>query len=398
MNYRHYLLISTLLALTACGSSSHRPVYSGRQESTEGVPGFSGGKKMSPYVKLGQSYTVDGETYVPRYQPDYVEEGMASWYGPGFHGGKTANGEEFDKHELTAAHRTLPLPSIVRVTNLGNGKSAYVRINDRGPFAKGRIIDLSYGAASEIGLIGKGVDRVRVEYMPHESQRFADLLAQGRDPKSIDLAGEVLSQSTTQYARAEMPRMTPKSANDTSWLGRLNPVSNAYAEEPVEKPDPQATHEAASIDEVTSGDLEAPPAPVAAAVATPAQSPFAAMERAPAAAPAPAVAPTPTKEVASLAPLPESTPAAPATPAAASAAPQVGKHYIQLGVFQQQANADRLRLKAAKLGPVRIESKVNDQDMPLYVVRMGPYETVEESTRVLAQLDGLGVSPKLVSK
>ena len=109
---KHMTLISALLLLAACGSS-HRPVYSGHQESTEGVPGFVNGKKVSPHVKLGQSYTVDGETFVPRHQPDYVEEGVASWYGPGFHGGKTANGEEFDEDELTAAHRTLPLPSRV---------------------------------------------------------------------------------------------------------------------------------------------------------------------------------------------------------------------------------------------------------------------------------------------
>ena len=73
---------------------------------------------------------------------------MASWYGPGFHGGKTANGERYDQEALTAAHRTLPMPSIVRVTNLENGRSAIIRINDRGPFARNRIIDLSHAAAA----------------------------------------------------------------------------------------------------------------------------------------------------------------------------------------------------------------------------------------------------------
>ena len=125
-----------MLLLAACGETSHRPTYSGHQESTEGVPGFAGGKKQTPYAKLGQSYTVDGETYVPKYQPGYTEEGLASWYGPGFHGGKTANGEAFDKNEMTAAHRTLPLPSMVKVTMIETGKSAIVRINDRGPFSQ----------------------------------------------------------------------------------------------------------------------------------------------------------------------------------------------------------------------------------------------------------------------
>jgi rare lipoprotein A len=89
--------------------------------------------------------------------------GTASYYGPGFHGRKTANGERFDQHGNTAAHRTLPFGTRVRVTNLANGESVVVRINDRGPFKRGRIIDLSLGAARKIGMVGTGTARVRVE-------------------------------------------------------------------------------------------------------------------------------------------------------------------------------------------------------------------------------------------
>jgi rare lipoprotein A len=95
-----------------------------------------------------------------------IERGVASWYGPKFHGRQTANGERYDMHQLTAAHRTLPFGTLVEVVNLGNGRRVMVRINDRGPFAHGRIIDLSYAAAQEIGLVGPGTARVEVRPVP----------------------------------------------------------------------------------------------------------------------------------------------------------------------------------------------------------------------------------------
>jgi len=101
-------------------------------------------------------------------QPDQV--GRASWYGPGFHGRRTASGERYDQNGLTAAHRTLPLGSEVHVTNVTNGKSVRVRINDRGPFVRGRVIDLSRGAAKQLGIIRRGTERVRVHVL-HRGQR-----------------------------------------------------------------------------------------------------------------------------------------------------------------------------------------------------------------------------------
>ncbi|MBU1211989.1 MAG: septal ring lytic transglycosylase RlpA family protein [Alphaproteobacteria bacterium] len=103
--------------------------------------------------------------YVPRHQPDYEESGIASWYGDNFHGNKTANGEVYDMNALTAAHRTLPLPSLVSITNVDNGKTVIVRINDRGPFMKGRIIDVSARAAKELGFDHLGLTQVRVKYL-----------------------------------------------------------------------------------------------------------------------------------------------------------------------------------------------------------------------------------------
>lgn len=123
--------------------------------------------------KVGQPYQVEGVWYYPKPDYAYRETGIASWYGPGFHGKSTANGERYDQNTLTAAHRTLPMPSIVRVTNLGNGRSIKVRINDRGPFSNGRIIDLSQRGADLLGFRGRGTAKVLVEIVEDESRRLA---------------------------------------------------------------------------------------------------------------------------------------------------------------------------------------------------------------------------------
>lgn len=110
-------------------------------------------------------YEVRGRRYEPAEQPGYDETGRASWYGDQFQGRPTASGERFDMHGLTAAHKTLPLPGLVEVTNLANGRRLVVRINDRGPFTEGRIIDLSRGSAEALGMLGQGVGDVRVRYL-----------------------------------------------------------------------------------------------------------------------------------------------------------------------------------------------------------------------------------------
>ena len=110
-------------------------------------------------------YRIAGRLYQPAEDPDYEEVGMASWYGGQHHGRATASGERFDMNALSAAHKTLPLPGLVEVTNLETGRSAVVRLNDRGPFSDGRIIDLSRAAAEEIGMLAAGVARVRVRYL-----------------------------------------------------------------------------------------------------------------------------------------------------------------------------------------------------------------------------------------
>lgn len=125
--------------------------------------------------KIGDPYQVGGVWYYPKVEYDYRETGIASWYGPGFHGRKTANGEIYDQDGLTAAHRTLPLPSMVRVTNLENGRSLVVRVNDRGPFKSGRIIDLSRRAAQLLKFVNTGTAKVEVEVLETESRQVATL-------------------------------------------------------------------------------------------------------------------------------------------------------------------------------------------------------------------------------
>jgi len=115
--------------------------------------------------KIGDPYVAAGETVVPREDPDYDQAGIASWYGEMFHGRKTANGEVYDMDALTAAHPTLPLPSYVKVTHLGNGRSLILRVNDRGPFRRNRIIDLSRRAATLLGIHKPGTGPVRVSYL-----------------------------------------------------------------------------------------------------------------------------------------------------------------------------------------------------------------------------------------
>lgn len=141
-----------------------------------------------PKYKVGNPYKINGQWFYPAVDYNYDEVGIASWYGPNFHGKKTANGEIFDQNKISAAHKTLPMPSIVRVTNLENGIILEnIRINDRGPFAGNRIIDLSKKAAEELGFVNNGVAKVRVEIMENESRIYA---AKNSNPNKVRKANK----------------------------------------------------------------------------------------------------------------------------------------------------------------------------------------------------------------
>src|SRR4051795_12476925 len=166
---RSAVAVATCLLLANCASSSK---FASRVDPKYGVsssPRVVGVGEEVPKgggtYRVGKPYTVAGRVYVPEEDPNYRAEGMASWYGDDFHGRLTANGEVFDMTSLTAAHPTLPIPSYARVTNVRNGKSLIVRVNDRGPYHDNRLIDVSNKAAELLEFKANGVAKVRVEYV-----------------------------------------------------------------------------------------------------------------------------------------------------------------------------------------------------------------------------------------
>jgi len=183
--------------LTACASADRTSKYS-RRIVEDGEPVPKGGGSY----KVGQPYRLNGRIYYPSESMNYRVEGVASWYGPDFHGRETANGEVYDMHGISAAHPTLPLPSYARVTNLDNGRSIIVRLNDRGPYAKNRIIDVSIGAAKALDFYGRGLARVRVEYVgraPLEGSDDQMLLATLRTGTPAPAPSQVMVASAKPF-------------------------------------------------------------------------------------------------------------------------------------------------------------------------------------------------------
>ncbi len=174
------LPVLTLLILSGCGNYTAVRGVPIKQVSPEQYKSFTYSESHpvegTPSYKIGNPYKIKGTSYYPKVDYEYNEVGIASWYGAEFHNKKTANGEIYNQNSLTAAHRTLPLPSIVIVTNLENGHSLKLRINDRGPFAKGRIIDVSKRAAEILGFSEQGTAPVKVQIVATESRKLAELL------------------------------------------------------------------------------------------------------------------------------------------------------------------------------------------------------------------------------
>jgi len=205
----------TAIALTAANCSSNvrggiDPKYGvapSPKVVADGQPIPKGGGR----AMVGKPYTVAGRTYVPNETPRSTE-GLASWYGSNFHGRMTANGEVFDRDSIAAAHTTMPLPSYARVTNLQNGHSMIVRVNDRGPFHGNRVIDVSERAAAALGFRQAGTARVRVDYVGRASTNGSDdriLLASLRtDGTPAALTGA----APTMIARAEPQTNAPRQA------------------------------------------------------------------------------------------------------------------------------------------------------------------------------------------
>jgi rare lipoprotein A len=297
--------------------------------------------------KVGSPYTIDGVTYVPREEFDHVETGMASWYGPGFHGRHTANGEVYNQSERTAAHRTLQMPSVVRVTNLDNGRSTTVRINDRGPYARNRILDVSRATAEELGMIRAGTAHIRIDQLPAESMAV----------KEVALAGGGPTEQEAAIARVESG-------------GGARVPATAVAQAPPPAP-PRA----------------APPAPPPAPQVQP-QPPQPVLQQAPPPRPAeqvvwatPPAAPAPVEPV-------RATVAAAPTIAALAAHPP-GGYYVQAGAFSTMTNAERQRGRIASYGTTEISQAVSG-GREVFRVRLGPYTTSDAAGIVADRLKRSG--------
>ena len=206
--FRHLKLALLLLLLAGCSTAELTvdliKKSKKRAQQVEIAKAVEEGAiTANPVYKIGNPYQVGGVWYYPERDLAYDETGIGSWYGDEFAGRLTANGEIFDPDMVTAAHKILPMPSVVRVTNLDNGKSLVVRINDRGPFVAGRIIDLSREAARLIGYRDQGIARVRVQVLAEQTLRLEKLAKNGN---FVEITGDVSAMPTV--AAVEQPEVS----------------------------------------------------------------------------------------------------------------------------------------------------------------------------------------------
>ena len=295
-----------------------------KEVSRSEVPSGQGG-----YWKVGNPYQIAGEWYYPKEDERYDRTGIASWYGPQFHKKMTANGEIFNMYQVSAAHPTLPMPVMARVTNLENGRQIIVRINDRGPFARGREIDMSMRAAELLGFKEQGTAKVRVQYLG----------------KADGWTGE----QGLQTAAAE-PAPTPPPAAPVT-------AQAATQMQPVEDDD----------DRIATAGL--PPAP---------GLPSAPVDISLLAGGASAAGTVPAA----------SAPGVPASQTTAMA-PVVDNFFVQAGSFRSASNANALASQLSDLGPVEVTESIVD-GTPWYRVRVGPVNNAQGADGLLESVISRG--------
>lgn len=287
--------------------------------------------------KVGSPYQIDGVWYYPRVDYSYNETGIASWYGPGFHTKATANGEAYNENELTAAHQTLPMPSLVRVTNLENGRSIVVRINDRGPFVSGRLIDMSRRGAQLLGFDQQGTAKVRVEILAEESRAIAAAAQNaGAQFAGGSPDGGPVPQAAPRVAVSVEATPLPPPAGVKAAPGSGVPPTVAQAT-PAQ---PRAIAAPTTVAGTTSDDGRFLPAPVVEQVAVPAKP---------------------------------------------------GKIYIQAGAFANYDNANKLRARLNSIAPTNLSNAIVNGTQ-YFRVRVGPFDQVERADQVLAQVLQTGTS------
>ncbi len=228
MGVRCGTLLGACIVLASCGGDTDKVKFSEKKYGVTASPRIVSGTKPVPKgggrSVVGKPYKVAGKWYYPKDDPKYKAVGLASWYGPTFHGRMTANGEIFDRNGLTAAHTTMPLPSYARVTNTNNGKSMVVRVNDRGPFHGNRVIDLSERVASLLETRQSGVAKVKVEYLGRAPLH-------GRDEKYLlaSFSGKGSSAPGTSRPDTMLAFAQPKQVPNLAIIGRAPvPISRPY--------------------------------------------------------------------------------------------------------------------------------------------------------------------------
>ena len=303
--------------------------------------------KTQGTFKVGNPYTVAGRIYYPKENYNHVETGIASWYGPGFHGKRTANGEIFDTGELTAAHKTLQMPSLVRVTNLDNGRSLVVRVNDRGPYSRGRVIDLSSRAAELLDFKTKGTAKVRLEVLEKESRMIAAAAKAGHDTRGYEVA---LNQNRLPTAMALQsqevyPLPTPPGRPPQSIQAAGPGVP------PVDRPQPLPS----GAPPVQPGRVEQ----VALDGSAPIQGHYSAQGEF---MPDPIVTREPVRPT---------------------------SIYVQAGAFSDMSNAEGLKNRLTAFGPAQITT-THSAGQTFYRVRLGPYSDVASADRALKTVTGNG--------
>ena len=228
-----------IFGLAACESSSP-DITDPPQKQAAAI------RNQGGVYKVGNPYKILGRWYYPKEDYSYKEVGIASWYGPDFHAKRTANGEKYDMHSLTAAHRTLPLPSIVRITNLENGRSLVVRVNDRGPYARSRIVDVSKKVAQLLGFLEQGTAKVRVEVLEKESKNLKAALL-GNAVYSDVNAAPVAKLNTAEMPAIAGSAVATAATTDTAYNNVTPNYDYAPEEEKTLKiPSSEATSKASA--------------------------------------------------------------------------------------------------------------------------------------------------------
>ena len=342
---------------------------------------WPGQQETAGTYKIGKPYKVGSVYYYPSEDFRMNETGIASWYGPNFHGKRTANGERYDQHELTAAHRTLQMPSLVRVTNLENGRSVVVRINDRGPFAHGRIIDVSKRAAELLGFINRGTARVRVEVLTRESKQMAEAAKRGMDTSRLTVA----DLERMENARPEA--MQPQQVAARSNMDDLRPVRMAAND--------NSLPESLQTPTITVEELAAPSS-------APSRQEYRST---------PSYTPAPAQQTYTDSTLRDDELAS--GPAMTSGRVDEGRFlpaavvnqepvsptgiFVQAGAFSVRANAERLQRDLNGIAPVQVDP-INVRGRTLYRVKLGPIASVQKADEVLERVIALGSTGARVVK